>query len=110
MVLNTPRISRTTLLARYFGSAPTLGEIDISLSFRMTSRFTSMSPAQFKASNACPAVIAPSPIMATLRRSLPKSLSAAAMPKAAPMEVEECPTPNASYSDSLRLGKPAKPP
>ena len=107
---NTPRISRITWRARCLGNAPTLGEMDISLSFKITSRLTSlMSPALFKASNACPAVIAPSPIMATLRASLPCSLSATAMPNAAPMEVDECPTPNTSYSLSQRLGKPAKP-
>ena len=110
MVLNTPRISRTTLLAKYLGKAPTLGEIDISLSFRITSKSISISPALFSASKAWPAVIAPSPMMATLRCGLPASLSATAMPSAAPMEVEEWPTPKSSYSLSLRLGKPAKPP
>ena len=41
--------------ARYLLSAPTGGEIDISLSFRITSRSTSMSPALLSASNAMPA-------------------------------------------------------
>ena len=111
MVLSRPCISRITLRARYLGSAPTLGEMDISLSFKITSKSTScISPAQFKASKACPAVIAPSPITATLRLARPASLSATAMPKAAPMDVDECPTPKSSYSDSPRFGKPASPP
>ena len=42
----------------------------MSLSFRITSRSTSMAPALFSASNAMPAVIAPSPITAIARRVL----------------------------------------
>ena len=63
---------RITDCAKYLGSAPTLGEIDISLSFKTTNKLVlGMSPALFKASNAWPAVIAPSPMMATWRLGLP---------------------------------------
>ena len=52
---------------RIFVSAPTFSEIDIRLSFSTTRMFGSgfRSPAWFSASNAMPAVIAPSPITAT---------------------------------------------
>jgi hypothetical protein len=46
-------------------SAPTGGLIDMSLSFRMTSSLQSDTPALFSASKAMPAVMAPSPMMAT---------------------------------------------
>jgi hypothetical protein len=62
-----PDISR----ARYLFSAPTGGEIDMSLSLRMTSRLASATPALLSASKAMPADIAPSPMMATTRRSSP---------------------------------------
>ena len=45
--------------------APTLGEIDISLSLRMTSKFFFRAPALFSASQAMPAVRAPSPMTTT---------------------------------------------
>ncbi len=77
-------------------SAPTGGEIDISLSFRITSRFASIAPALFSASNAMPADIAPSPITAMQRRFSPFALAATAMPSAAEIEVEECAVPNVS--------------
>jgi hypothetical protein len=91
-------------------SAPTGGEIDISLSFSTTSRSTSMAPALLSASNAMPADIAPSPITATARRFSPFFLAATAMPSAAEIEVEECAVPKASYFDSVRRGKPEMPP
>ena len=48
-----PLKSRITDCAKYFGSAPTLGEIDISLSFNTTNKLVlGMSPALFNASNA----------------------------------------------------------
>ena len=56
-----------------------------------------------------PAVIAPSPITATTLRSSPCCASAMAMPSAAEIEVEECPTPKVSYSLSSRLGNGATP-
>jgi hypothetical protein len=46
-------------------SAPTDGEIDIELSFRMTIILVPRCPAWFIASNAIPAVIEPSPMIAT---------------------------------------------
>ena len=81
----------------------------MSLSLSMTSKFASMLPALFNPSKAMPAVMAPSPMIATARRSRPAFCAATAMPKAAEIEVLECPVPNASYSLSLRLGKPAMP-
>ncbi len=70
-------------------SAPTGGEIDISLSFRMTSMSASATPALLSASNAIPADIAPSPMMAMALRVSPLCLAASAMPRAAEMEVDE---------------------
>ncbi len=52
-----------------------------------------------------PAVSAPSPMMATARRSSPRLAAATAMPSAALIEVLEWPTPKVSYSLSLRVGK-----
>ena len=53
-----------------------------------------------------PAVIAPSPMMATAWRSSPFCLAAIAMPSAAEMLVDECAVPKVSYSLSPRCGKP----
>ncbi len=55
-----------------------------------------MAPALFIASNAIPAVIAPSPMTAIARRCSPFSLAAIAMPSAAEIEVEECAVPKVS--------------
>ena len=57
--------------ARYLLSAPTGLEIDMSLSFKTTSRLASTTPALLSASKAWPADMAPSPITATTRRSSP---------------------------------------
>ena len=56
-----------------------------------------------------PAVMAPSPIIATLRRSKPACLAAIAMPSAAEIEVLEWPVPKVSYALSPRRGNPAMP-
>ena len=90
-------------------SAPTGREMDISLSFRMTSRSTSIAPALFIASYAMPADIAPSPITAMQWRFSPFAFAATAMPSAAEIEVEECAVPKVSYLDSARRGKPEIP-
>ena len=82
----------------------------MSLSFSTTSRLQSATPALFSASNAMPAVIAPSPMIATTCRSSPLIFDASAMPSAAEMLVDECAVPNVSNSLSLRCGKPDKPP
>ena len=83
--------------ARILVSAPTGGEIDISLSLRITSRLMfSMSPALLSASNAMPADIAPSPITATVLRSSLRARAATAMPSAAEIEVDECAVPKVS--------------
>ena len=97
-------------LARYWWNAPTGSEIDISLSFRITSRSTPAVPALFIASNAIPALIAPSPITATTLRASPLRCAATAMPSAAEIDVDECAVPKVSYSLSLRRGKPDGPP
>ena len=91
-------------------NAPTGSEIDISLSFRITSRFGAAMPALLSASNAMPALIAPSPITATTRRVSPCSCAAIAMPSAAEIDVDECAVPNVSYSLPSRRGKPDGPP
>ncbi|MCY1304759.1 hypothetical protein D9M70_545280 [compost metagenome] len=83
----------------------------MSLSFRITSRLMlGVTPALFMASNAMPADMAPSPMMAMCWRCTPALRDATAMPSAAEMEVDECAVPKASYSDSLRFGKPEMPP
>jgi len=91
-------------------SPPTGREIDISLSLSTTSRSVSITPALFIASNAMPADMAPSPMIATARRSSPRSLAACAMPSAADIDVLECAVPKVSYSLSARRGKPEMPP
>jgi hypothetical protein len=95
-------------------SAPTGGLIDMSLSFRITSRSGTPPPCGmpplFSASKAMPAVIAPSPMMATALRSSPWSLEASAMPSAAEIEVELWAVPKVSYGLSSRRGKPPMPP
>ena len=61
------------LRERYEDMAPTFGEIDISLSFNTTIRLRSWRcPAWLSASNAMPAVIAPSPIKAITTPSSPR--------------------------------------
>ena len=57
-----------------------------------------------------PALIAPSPITAIARPGWSASLFATAKPSAAEIEVELCAAPNGSYSLSLRLVKPERPP
>ncbi len=99
------------MLRRDLVMPPILGSIAILLSFRMTSRLESYTPALFSASKAMPPVIEPSPMTAMLcRSSSPFSLAAIDMPRAAEMEVEECPVPNESYSLSCMRGKPLMPP
>ena len=68
----------------------------MSLSFRTTSRLASIAPALLSASNAMPAVIAPSPMIATARRVSPARRAATAMPSAALMEVLACAVPKVS--------------
>ncbi len=66
-------------------------------------------PALSSASQAMPAVMAPSPMIATTLRSSFASSAATAMPSAALIEVLEWPTPKVSYSLSARVGKGASP-
>ena len=82
----------------------------MSLSLSTTSRRPSATPALFRASKAMPAVMAPSPMMATALRWSPLIFAASAMPSAAEMLVDECAVPKVSYSLSLRRGKPLMPP
>ena len=78
-----------SILAKWLFSAPTFSEIDISLSFRIINISSLISPAWFKASNAIPAVIAPSPITATVLRFLFSFLADTDKPSAADIEVLE---------------------
>src|SRR3546814_15730244 len=57
-----------------------------------------------------PADIDPSPITAIARPGSSFNLFATAKPSGALIEVDECAAPNGSYSLSLRLVKPARPP
>jgi hypothetical protein len=76
--------------------APTGLEIDMSLSLSTTKRSVPEVPAWFSASKAMPAERDASPITATTRRLSPWIRAACAMPKAAPIEVLECPAPKLS--------------
>ena len=49
-------------------------------------------------------------MIATTSWSSPRSSRAAAIPRAAEIDVEACPTPKVSYSDSDRFVKPDRPP
>ena len=82
---------------KYSLSAPTLGSMDMQLSFKMTSMLVSSTPPWFNPSKAKPAVMAPSPITATccvLRSPLWRLPTA--MPSAARMPVLLWPTPKVS--------------
>ncbi len=80
------------------------------LSFSMTSRLVFSIPELFSPSNASPAVIDPSPITATICRSSSfLNRAAFAIPNAADIDVEECPTPKESYSLSVIFGNPLIP-
>ena len=92
---------------RYLLSAPTFGSIDMQLSFSTIVILVSVSPAWFIPSNEIPPVIPPSPMTATCCLSfLPWYLEAIAIPRAADIDVEECPTPKVSYSLSEIFGNP----
>ena len=82
----------------------------MSLSFRMTTSRLPACAALFIASYAMPADIAPSPITAMPLPGVPAILLATAKPSDAEIDVELCAAPNGSYSLSLRLVKPDKPP
>ena len=94
----------------YSRNAPTLGSIDIPLSFKTTNKFASFSkPAWLIPSKAIPAVIAPSPITETTLFDFFESLLAMAMPSPEEIDVELCAAPNGSYSLSDLFVKPDKP-
>ncbi len=95
--------------ARWLFSAPTFSEIDISLSLSTTTISFLISPAWLSASNAIPAVIAPSPMTDTTFLSLPSFSAATAMPSAALIDVDEWPTAKVSYSLSGGHGNGCKP-
>jgi hypothetical protein len=82
----------------------------MSLSLSTTRRSASAAPALFSASKAIPALIAPSPMMATQRRDSFLRRTAMAMPSAAEIDVDEWAVPKVSYSLSVRRGNPDGPP
>ena len=84
-------------------------EMDMSLSFKIIKTLGFKWPVWLNASNAIPAVIAPSPIIATCFLSGLDSFDAAAIPSRALNDVLECPTPKASYSLSFLEGNGASP-
>ena len=90
--------------------APTFFDIDISLSLRTTMRFFTRSRVLFIPSKASPPVSDPSPSTAMTFSPPPPMSLAAAIPRAAEIDVEACPTPKASYGLSQILGKPLIPP
>jgi hypothetical protein len=103
-------VREANFLENHSESAPTLGEIDISLSFRTTMKLRWRYPAWFSPSKATPPVRAPSPTTDTTLPSWPRWRLPSTMPTPAETAVEACPTPKASCSDSSRSGKPASPP
>ena len=74
---------------KYSLSAPTLGSMLMQLSFKIISTSLSATPAWFIASKAMPAVMEPSPIMATDFLFSFLYLAAIDIPKAAEIDVEE---------------------
>ena len=97
--------------SRYWLMPPVTLSMAMLLSLRMTSISGLAEAMLLSASKAMPPVSAPSPMTATMLRSVsPLRWEAMAMPSAADMDVEECPTPNASYSLSKMLGNPHSPP
>ena len=82
--------------ARYSCNAPTLGSMEMRLSFKTTRRSESAAPALFSPSKASPPVMEPSPITATTLRLEPWMSRATAMPSAAEIDVDAWPTPNVS--------------
>ena len=84
---------------------PTARSMLMSLSFKMMSMSLGVLETLFKPSKARPPLIAPSPITATMLRSLcPVSRAATAMPSAAEMELLACPQVKVSYSLSSGVG------
>ncbi len=80
------------------------------LSFRITSRLALAPPALLSASIAMPEAMEASPITAIWWRLFSfLILDAIAIPRAADMDVEECPVPKSSYSLSDIFGKPLIP-
>ncbi len=98
-----------TMRPRIVLIAPTLGEMDIPLSFTIRMMSRSEWPALFIPSYERPQVSAPSPTMATTLWSSPRRSRAVAMPSAADIAVPAWPAPNWSCSLSLRLRKPEMP-
>ena len=74
---------------RCFATAPTLFEMDILLSLRITIKFFLNLPALLSPSKARPPVIEPSPITATVYDCSPLSCFALAIPYAAEIDVDE---------------------
>src|ERR1039457_5383932 len=90
--------------------APTFGEIDMSLSFRITRSRLLRYPAWFRPSIATPPVRPPSPTIATTSLFSERRSRAIAIPSAAEIAVDAWAAPKMSYSDSERFVKPDRPP
>ncbi len=87
--LNLLYVGEVLISVKYSLSAPTFGSMLMQLSFKIINTSLSATPAWFIASNAIPAVMDPSPIMATDFLFSPLYLAAMDIPNAAEMEVEE---------------------
>src|SRR6185437_1971149 len=94
---------------RYLAIAPTLGAMDISLSFSTTMKSRPDAPALFNPSYDNPDVSAPSPSTDTTLNDSPDISRPTAIPKPAEIAVAACPAPKASYGLSERLRKPDMP-
>ncbi len=81
---------------RYSFKAPVLSSIAILLSLRIINTLLFAAAILFKASNAIPPVREPSPIIAIVLIFSPCKPAAVAIPSAAEMLVDECPTPKLS--------------
>ena len=99
------RTDRATCLSSRYGAAvltvssiretaPTFGAMLIPLSLRTTIMRVRRAPMSLSASQAMPAVSAPSPMIATTCSFPPFRSRATAMPCAAEIDVPACPAPN----------------
>ena len=92
------------------GTAPTLAEMDIPLSFTTTTSGRAWAPALLRASKVSPPVSDPSPTMATARPGDAVRARASAIPRATLIAVQAWPAPKASSALSLGSRKGATPP
>ena len=95
---------------RYWLTAPTVGEMLISLSFSTMIRRVRRWPMSLSASSDSPLMSAASPTTTATCSVPPRRSRASASPSAMEIPVPACPPSMTSCSLSLRRGKPPTPP